>query len=367
MCRKIKLVSLCAFSVAFAVTGAAIASSDDSTNAANAPNATNGVTVRLSFPAGAGCVLPARDVTFSPASEQVSPDEVGVALWTSYLAYTPSFYAVHTAKTAGFTQSEFVDEGWGKKDPTGFQALVASRAGVRIVSVRGSSEMSDWSSNSNDTTRPVWSLGIEGWIHRGYADQVESAVSNVKRALDRGNDEAPVIVTGHSLGGAVASVLATKLAKDGYPIGRLVTFAAPRAGDETFARAAKKALGKRAIRVVRPDDYIPRISPTSANAELGARIFKPEGPEALVALDAAKFRQAKYDHFGRYFTLDGKTGAFSETPAPTDTDDAAFLGAQLAALREAVAAGPIARLKFESDLIARHDVSVYACPFFTAN
>gem|GEM_PF-4307497 len=244
MCRKIKLVSLCAFSVAFAVTGAAIASSDDSTNAANAPNATNGVTVRLSFPAGAGCVLPARDVTFSPASEQVSPDEVGVALWTSYLAYTPSFYAVHTAKTAGFTQSEFVDEGWGKKDPTGFQALVASRAGVRIVSVRGSSEMSDWSSNSNDTTRPVWSLGIEGWIHRGYADQVESAVSNVKRALDRGNDEAPVIVTGHSLGGAVASVLATKLAKDGYPIGRLVTFAAPRAGDETFARAAKKALEK---------------------------------------------------------------------------------------------------------------------------
>ncbi len=67
-----------------------------------------------------------------------------------------------------------------------------------------------------------------------------------------------VRVTGHSLGGSIATIFALKLAMMGYNV-ELVTFGSPRVGNEFFSEITDKALDGRIARFVNPGDFIPTV------------------------------------------------------------------------------------------------------------
>jgi triacylglycerol lipase len=67
-------------------------------------------------------------------------------------------------------------------------------------------------------------------------------------------------VTGHSLGGALASLLTAMLIADGFGVAALYTYGAPRVGDNRFEEIFNEKFST-AYRVVNQDDVVPHLPP----------------------------------------------------------------------------------------------------------
>ena len=72
-------------------------------------------------------------------------------------------------------------------------------------------------------------------VHKGYYTEAQMAYARLVPYLSK---EKQIIVTGHSLGGAVAHLLAALLYKEGYSV-RLFTFGEPPVGNEDFVQSIK--------------------------------------------------------------------------------------------------------------------------------
>jgi hypothetical protein len=103
-----------------------------------------------------------------------------------------------------------------------------------------------------------------GKVHEGFAKQTEALwkpIGDKVRALiaERG---VPVYFTGHSLGGSMAVLAASRVANDGNGarIGGIYTFGQPRVGNEEFLQSFRRNLGdKPFVRVTTPDDIAPKF------------------------------------------------------------------------------------------------------------
>jgi hypothetical protein len=70
----------------------------------------------------------------------------------------------------------------------------------------------------------------------------------------------PVVVSGHSLGGALALIGALELKRDGHNVAAVITFGAPQAGNDDFSREyAAAGLSERTILFEAQGDTVPRI------------------------------------------------------------------------------------------------------------
>eukprot|EP00884_Botryococcus_braunii_P018330 jgi/Botrbrau1/5180/Bobra.0172s0050.2 len=141
----------------------------------------------------------------------------------------------------------------GQKDG---QAHVAWRPAINtlIVAFRGTSSSADMfvDARFSPTSASFLDSLITGArVHRGFHDQLkdmwedlEAAIDDVREAASQKASVEHIIVTGHSLGGALATIGGPLLAKK-FPKAdvRVVTFAAPRAGNEKFAAAFESLIG----------------------------------------------------------------------------------------------------------------------------
>ena len=95
-----------------------------------------------------------------------------------------------------------------------------------------------------------------GTVHRGFDGHLDKIWDLIVRSL-KGKK---LIITGHSLGGALATLFAFRMElKQPGIVKSLVTFGAPRVGGKKFASMADKILGAKALRVVNNNDLIPRL------------------------------------------------------------------------------------------------------------
>ena len=106
-----------------------------------------------------------------------------------------------------------------------------------VLSVRGTSEMLVDAAAIDGDAVPVKIAGLEGYFHRGFATQAQTIMKNPGFGdfIDKAKSK-KLFVTGHSLGGAVATILAAYLKEQGCdPL--LYTYGSPRAGNESFVKA----------------------------------------------------------------------------------------------------------------------------------
>ena len=92
-------------------------------------------------------------------------------------------------------------------------------------------------------------------LHEGFAYAANRVYATLKPHL---KPDYKIDVTGHSLGGAVALILAMYLDADGFDIERVVTFGQPKV---TNFPGAMRIQHINVIRVVTPDDLVPLIPP----------------------------------------------------------------------------------------------------------
>lgn len=119
-----------------------------------------------------------------------------------------------------------------------------------IVAFRGTSSRRDWETNLH---AGLPEDDIHAGFHAGVNEVWSAIVAAVKEAGNR-----KIWITGHSLGGALAVIAASKLIA---PFEGVVTFGQPRAGGKLFAQRCQTAFGDRHLRVINDQDAVPRVPP----------------------------------------------------------------------------------------------------------
>ncbi len=139
-----------------------------------------------------------------------------------------------------------------------------------------------------------------GRVHKGFRDAMQSLWGDVLDAVQkrRQTSKLPVIVTGHSKGGALARLAALRLQRENIEVAGVYTFGAPRTGDIDFAEDyAKRILLD--IRFEYQNDIVPHIPPAK---EKTAALLSRRNPDLpFIAHD-------EYQHVGRlqFYDWDGK-------------------------------------------------------------
>lgn len=168
----------------------------------------------------------------------------------SDLAYKSQDDYIKALKVWGFTEICPLE----KKETQGF---VAKKGDLILIVFRGTEQTKiedilvdalAWQANSR-----------MGKIHFGFFNALKFVWKDLLMALKKLRDNnQPIWISGHSLGGALASIAAARLAykRQPYEIKGLYTFGKPRVGDKDFRAKFDQLLGGRAFRITNYKDPV---------------------------------------------------------------------------------------------------------------
>lgn len=109
----------------------------------------------------------------------------------------------------------------------------------------------DWSNNT---------------VHLGFREHAERLLRDVEPLLMRSSDNRGTIeLSGHSLGGAVALIVALKLRKRGYNVAKVTTVGAPKLCDAEAVKILAPMLPPDVLRVEYDRDIITFMPPTGCH------------------------------------------------------------------------------------------------------
>lgn len=158
------------------------------------------------------------------------------------------------------------------------QAYVAHNEEFVVLAFRGTEadRMADIKADADavQTTCPTG-----GRVHSGFKEQYDDVERQVEDLLDPEDpldrekiEGKPLFITGHSLGGAVAT-MATRRLSDKYKIAACYTYGSPRIGTEEWVTQIKSPI----YRIVNSADPVPMV-PLSGMAVFGlAKAFRTAG------------------------------------------------------------------------------------------
>jgi len=155
--------------------------------------------------------------------------------------------------------SEFTARAYDDSDERFGFVLTSERASV--LAFRGSGSAVDWVSDfiaQQSTYRPVKNVGL---THKGFTDIYMTARTQIIEIINQLPPDKPLFITGHSLGGALATLAAIDLTNNtAFTAPIVYTFAAPRVGDPKFASSYNTAVGTH-WRFQNEFDIVPHLPP----------------------------------------------------------------------------------------------------------
>lgn len=160
--------------------------------------------------------------------------------------------------------------------------LASSSTGHQYLSFRGTSNLENALVDLDLALQLDADLNIQ--LHQGFAGAAKMAYQNVKAKLDKNK---PISTTGHSLGGAIAVIVAMHLQRDGYQLDGVITFGQPKvtnvAGAEVFSALPL-------MRIVTPKDIVPLVPPLSPLQLKNLDIYWHMGSE-IILLENKEYAQ----------------------------------------------------------------------------
>ncbi len=123
-------------------------------------------------------------------------------------------------------------------DAKSSQGIVIKHEDFAVAAFRGTDEIGDWLDNLNGVSQS----GPFGDVHTGFYKalmdiwpQMKTAIRSFRRTSN-GLTDRPLWLTGHSLGGALATLAVATLIEADETFYGAYTFGSPRVGDRDFAR-----------------------------------------------------------------------------------------------------------------------------------
>ncbi|EAT86333.1 hypothetical protein HBI56_100220 [Parastagonospora nodorum] len=157
-------------------------------------------------------------------------------------------------------------------DITGFVATDTTNKLI-VLSFRGSRSIRNWITNLVFPTIPT-TICPTCLASKGFWSSWLEAQSNVLAAIATAKAQYPdykIVATGHSLGGALASLAAAVLRSQGTTVD-LYTYGAPKIGLESISQYLSNTTMGATFRVTHKNDPVPKLPP----ALLGFRHISPE-------------------------------------------------------------------------------------------
>ncbi|KAI9754304.1 MAG: hypothetical protein M4579_004768 [Chaenotheca gracillima] len=155
-------------------------------------------------------------------------------------------------------------------DTTGFVAIDNTNKLV-VLSFRGSTSVRSFITDG-EFLQGASDLCLGCLAHKGFYlawQEIKGTVLPAIKSAAQANPDFTVIVTGHSLGGAIADFAAAELRKAGQAA-TLYTFGAPRVGNDILSRFLTNQGNN--YRVTHTDDPVPKLPPLA----LGFTHLSPE-------------------------------------------------------------------------------------------
>jgi V8-like Glu-specific endopeptidase len=209
------------------------------------------------------------------------------------LAYEPPANVQATSRAWGFSDCQPISRGDA-------QCFVATTADLVLVCFRGTTSLGDWLSNLNLSTINTTTIGT---VHSGFLGQFNDLRQRIE-IIFASRPGRNVILSGHSLGGALAALGAATWT-DVQPLLGLYTYGQPLTGQDDFAAIMEVRLGDRYLRFVNDTDVVPWVPPGYRHAG------------RLVQFDAAGRLKVK-----PWLSTGAKEGAPMETSLRMDGDPA---------------------------------------------
>lgn len=141
---------------------------------------------------------------------------------------------------------------------TNTQAIAVGDDEKIIIAFRGTENLDDWKTNIN-LAKAVWKVGM---VHAGFYHSIQSVwPTAIARLESLRTKNQPIWLTGHSLGGALATLACATIDNElpDYEIAGIYTFGQPRVGDGIFTKFCDERTKERFFRVVNNNDIVPRI------------------------------------------------------------------------------------------------------------
>lgn len=146
-------------------------------------------------------------------------------------------------------------------DANSSQGLVIKHEDFVVASFRGTDEIADWLDNLN----AVPTDGPLGGVHKGFYKalmdiwpQMKTVIRSYRRTSD-GQPDRPLWITGHSLGGALATLAVATLVEADETFHGAYTFGCPRVGDRDFARTFNVEAKSKIYRFQNNADIVTRV------------------------------------------------------------------------------------------------------------
>lgn len=152
--------------------------------------------------------------------------------------------------------------------------LARSPSGVQYLSFRGTSNLNNALVDLDLELTLDKDINIH--LHQGFAGAAKAAYEDVKGKLDK---SLPINTTGHSLGGAIAVIMAMYLQRDGYLLHEVITFGQPKVTNVGGANAFQSLP---LTRVVTPSDLVPLVPPLSPLQLQNLDIYWHNGDELIL-------------------------------------------------------------------------------------
>jgi triacylglycerol lipase len=153
------------------------------------------------------------------------------------------------------------------------RAIIVEGRGATIVAFAGTDPLvpANWLTDFSIEVTP-------DNVHRGFDAAARSVTDEVSHVL-MARSEQPVMLTGHSLGAALAAITAGRvLADPGIRPSAVYAFGMPRAGDAEFAARYNETLGAATFRLVHGDDIVAAVPPSRLGFRHVGRLIRcPRG------------------------------------------------------------------------------------------
>jgi hypothetical protein len=162
-----------------------------------------------------------------------------------------------------------------------------------LFSFRGTQEIVDWATNLN-AEMVKFEEGV-GIVHAGFYKAFTSIVGIVDEVVLGSKPDKPIIICGHSLGGAISNLVGGYLRKKGHSKVMIYTFGSPLVGDTDFTYHFSKVQPIISYRFVHNQDLVPMVPPPHSHLRIKLLLL---GPLYLLP--------ATYDPFGKPFNHFGK-------------------------------------------------------------
>ncbi len=217
--------------------------------------------------------------TLEPAGTKTLIDNVQFEEIHQSAQFASAVYGDQERITSTLASYGYQLDGLGIDEDAQVQYFLATNltAKTQVVAIRGTANLSNALADMKIQMEPDARTGIN--LHRGFAEAAQSVYRQIKPRL---RNDFTLYTTGHSLGGAVALILAMYLDVDQYTVGGVTTFGQPKVTDKA---GASKFSDLPVKRIVAEKDIVPLLPPIDYRVMNHLNIYWPLGIEIVLYPD----------------------------------------------------------------------------------